>query len=664
MPEKKNIYQKFPFVRITLFFVIGIILGKYFIIQSSFLFAFVVLFFLIFLIGWNNSTFNFVSIQNKILPLLIICTGFLYSQVFKEEQVALTPSNNYYIAEVCQKPIEKKNTYQSILKIKNDSLKHPQKVLVYFSKSNFDTTINSGDLLLVFCNISKIRNMGNPYEFDYKGMMNNRNMFFTAYIPPGKYIKTKYTSSSIKYFAERIRDKLLLKIKLFISENRERSVISALTLGYRTELDRETTDYFTSTGAMHVLAVSGLHVGLIYFILCFLFDWVKRLSIGLIVFPLTIIISLWIYALIAGFSPSVQRATVMFTFVVLGNSMRRPVNFYNSLTASAVVLILFQPNVIYEVGFQLSYLAVFGIVLIQPKIAGLLVVNNKIIKFFWDLLTVSIAAQIATLPIGLYYFNQFPNYFWLSNFLVIPGATIIIWLTFSLLVFNKVDIISDVLADILQFITKSMIDSLKFISELPNALSEGIIINAFQLILLYLLFVLFGTYLLSKKKIWLINSLIIIIVFQTSIVYNKLNLLNNKQLIYYNSPSHILHYINGRQNYIVLENEIDLSEHEKNMIQTVLNNLNLAEPKKLFLSENYESDDLILKRNIIYFLNSETKLNKTSKSNVKRNSLINFSYSNNSINKKDLANINNASHKSVYQHVEINKRECFVFDYN
>ena len=241
------------------------------------------------------------------------------------------------------------------------------------------------------------------------------------------YLKTGHQITHIRNLSEKVRDRLIAILNEALPNKEERSVVSALTLGYRTELAQDTLDYFASTGAMHVLSVSGLHVALIYMILGFLLAFLKRGKIGPIIFSVVMILFLWIYAFISGFSPPVQRATVMFTFVIIGNGIRRPVNIYNSLTASALFLILLNPNVLFDVGFQLSYLAILGIVLIQPVLYNILELTNPILKWTWSLFTVSVAAQLMTFPLGLFYFNQFPNLFWLSNFIVVPVTTFIMW---------------------------------------------------------------------------------------------------------------------------------------------------------------------------------------------------------------------------------------------
>ncbi|HZL08401.1 MAG TPA: ComEC/Rec2 family competence protein [Prolixibacteraceae bacterium] len=609
MPVARSFFQKIPFIRITSLFMTGILLNHYLNFEPHWI-AFVLTILisaLIFL--WHTSNYAAVQIQNLLISIGIVFAGVFYPGKPHENQQSDFNRKEYYLAEVCQKPAEKAKTFQSILQIQNKSLAKPEKVIAYFSKDQFDSTLSTGDQLVILAKPQKIRNKGNPFEFDYQSMMRKKEISYTVFLTEGTYLKTGHSVNRIIYQAELIRDKLLSKLSVTKIEKEEGSVVAALTLGYRAELDPETTDYFASTGAMHVLAVSGLHVGLIYFILGFLLSGIKKVKIGAFLFPALMIILLWSYALITGFSPSVQRATVMLTFVIFGNILRRSVNIYNSLTASALVLILNNPDVLFEVGFQLSFLAVFGIVLIQPKLAGLIEVKNKLLKSLWALLTVSIAAQLATFPLGLFYFNQFPNFFWLSNFFVIPGATLIIWLTFGFFIFSPFPFIPDLIAQLIQWTTSLMLWTLKVISELPHAVSEGIVINPIQL---WVIFGILGSiliYVFSKRKQWLFFSLILLITLQSSVFVLNWRLLNQKAIYVYNSRNTFIHLINGRTNYLITNGQDTITGYELNMIQEVQNHLKLDKPLVIDKKSVHEfsSDKLTIKNNEMNFLNCHLK---------------------------------------------------------
>ena len=575
---------------------------------------------------WHNSNYSAVKTQNLLISVCILLSGVFYPQRIIEKLLPTFDQKDYFLAEICQKPAEKAKTFQSILRIQGPKFSKPEKVIAYFSKENFDSTIKVGDQIIILAKPQKIRNMGNPFEFDYRTMMQNKNMYFSVFISEGAYKKTGIKITRIIYLAEQVREKLMALLNATKIDKEERAVLSALTLGYRAELDPETLDCFVDTGTIHVLSVSGLHVALIFFILSFLLTALNKGKFGTVIYPVIIIVFLWMYAFITGFSPSVQRSTVMFTFVIVGNIVRRPVNIYNSLSASALVLILLDPNVLFDIGFQLSYLAVFGIVMLQPPIANMMEVKNKILIWLWTMFTVSVAAQLITFPLSILYFNQFPNFFWLSNFFVIPATTLIIWLTFGFFVLRPVPVIPDLLAQLIQFIMHLMLNLLKWISALPHAVIEGIVFSRGQTWIIYGLIASFVVYGFSKNKTWLFGGLILLIFFQISTLWTKSNIFNQKAVYVYNSKNTLIHFINGRNNYVLLNSSDSISKPEMNIIQNVQKHLKLEEPKLIDLKsiKDFSTLDLIIKDKSIRFLNCQIDfINKARTSNYK-NDLLKF----------------------------------------
>lgn len=640
MPVTRSFFQRIPFIRITSLFLVGILLSHYIPIDFHAIGIVLTILLSILIFLWHNSKFTAIKAQNILISLGIVLSGIFFSQKGDENQRLTFDQKDYFLAEICQKPVEKANSYQSIFLVQSRLMSKPEKVIAYFSKEDFDSTIIAGDQLIILGKPQEIKNMGNPYEFDYRSMMQRKGIYHSVYLIPGTYEKTGIKISRLNYSAEKLRDKLIVLLKETKIEKEELSVVSALTLGYRTELEPETRDYFASTGAMHVLAVSGLHVGLIYLILNFLLSGLTNVKSARLLRPIALITFLWAYAFITGFSPSVQRATVMFTFVIIGNLIQRPINIYNSITASALVLMLHNPNVIFEVGFQLSYLAVFGIVLLQTPFASLLHIENKILKWLWALFTVSMAAQLVTFPLGILYFNQFPNFFWLSNFVVIPGAIAIIWITFGFFVFNPVSAISDLLSKSIQIVTEIMLDILKWISELPHAVSEGIVATEFQVWIIYGLITALVIYGFSKNKSWLFLGITLIIMLQINTFWGKYELFNQKAVHVYNSKSTVIHLINGRTNYILSNSKNPLTNQEMNTIQNVKNHLMLENPKLVERSgvNNFHTTDLKVNKQSIMFLNCQISFSKQLEFTIHHHDLERFINNNHSLVNKKISN--------------------------
>jgi len=644
MPVARSFFQKIPFIRITSLFLIGILINHYFSIETRTIAIVLAILISTLILFWHNSNFVSIQIQNAILSITIVLLGFFYPDKQTENNDRDFSRKDYYLAEVCQKPGEKAKTFQTILLIQNDKLTAPEKVVAYFSKVGFDSTITTGDQLIILTKPQKIKNAGNPFEFDYQTLMHQRNIWFSAYLTNGTYLKTHRQTFNMGNWAEKVRDRLVAMLTEALPDREERSVVSALTLGYRTEIDQDTLDYFASTGAMHVLSVSGLHVALIFVILGFLLSFLKRGKIGPIVFSVVMICFLWIYAFISGFSPPVQRSTVMFTFVIIGNGIRRPVNIYNSLTASALFLILLSPNVLFDVGFQLSYLAIFGIVLIQPVLNNIFELTNPILKWTWSLFTVSVAAQLMTFPLGFYYFNQFPNLFWLSNFVVVPITTFIMWFGIAFFIFSPFHGLSMFVGWIIQKLTYVMLAALKTMDAQPLALTRGIVLTTEQLWILYGIIVALLFFGFLKRKQWLFYSLFLIIALQCSILAANFKLLNQKHIFVYNTRNTMIHLINGRTNYLVSDGS-EISENDLKMTRKVIDNLKLNSPITLDKNEtrSFKSEDLKINGSSIQFLNCTIKFKEKAKYQnfevatlEEQNKIINIStgYSNSKVNQE------------------------------
>ena len=614
MPVARSFFQKIPFIRITSLFLTGILINYYFPFDTRMIAAFLAILISILILFWHNSNFASIQIQNSILSVTIVFIGIFYPGKSVEKSDRDFSRKEYYLAEVCQKPGEKAKTFQTILLIQNDKLTAPEKVVAYFSKVGFDSTITTGDQLIILAKPQSIKNAGNPFEFDYQSLMHQRNIWFSAYLAEGTYLKTGHQVIHISNLAEKVRDRLVAMLAEALPNKEERSVVSALTLGYRTEIDQDTLDYFASTGAMHVLSVSGLHVALIFMILGFLLSFLKRGKIGPVVFSVVMITFLWIYAFISGFSPPVQRSTLMFTFVIIGNGIRRPVNIYNSLTASALFLILLNPNVLFDVGFQLSYLAIFGIVLIQPVLFNIFELTNPILKWSWSLFTVSLAAQLLTFPLGFFYFNQFPNLFWLSNFVVVPITTFIMWFGIAFFIFIPFHSLAMFIGMIIQKLTFVMLWALKVMDAQPIALSRGIVLTVWQTWLLYGIIISILIFGFSKRKQWIFYGLFLIIALQCSVIIANFKLINQRHIFVYNTRNTMIHLINGRNNYLIT-NGTSIPENDLKMIQKVGYHLKLNEPLVIDNTniKNFQKSDITVNGSLVQFLNCPIKFNKKSK---------------------------------------------------
>lgn len=408
---------------------------------------------------------------------------------------------------------ERTNHFRYDLELKNilteDSVRSAAgKIHLYVRK---DTAVKSvfsyGDVLLIKGKIYSISPPGNPHEFDFKKYLSFQNIYGHAFVrgfeiksidnaPPNAVLKFAYQTQSAASAA----------IDKHIPESRENGIAKALLLGIKDHLDNEVKKSYSAAGAMHVLAVSGLHVGIVYLFLRVLLGRLKRTPLGRLLFTVISITAIWSYAIVTGLSPSVLRAATMFSIVAFGELISTRGNVYNSLGMAAFVLLLFDPYLIYSVGFQLSFSAVFGIVYLQPKIYRLLEIDTVILDKAWSITCVSIAAQMATFPLTAYYFHQFPTYFLVSNLVVIPSATIMLMGGIGMLVLEPVAselsrLVGFMLSKFIWFVNESVF----LVESLPSSLIEWIYLDLTGLVLTYtiVIFMIWGIHHHSFKTILL-----------------------------------------------------------------------------------------------------------------------------------------------------------------
>ncbi|MGQ8336166.1 ComEC/Rec2 family competence protein [Sunxiuqinia sp. A32] len=531
---------------------------------------------------------------------------------FTDQNRITTVHENYQgniSAILLQPPLEKNKTYQLSVKIciADSSSCNNSNALLYVRKNNRNKNIEVGDKIVGRGTLNRIENNGNPFEFDYAGYMAKQGYYFSAFLSDEDFRLTGKSNLTPTILAEKIRSKLLDRLRSHIKNNDSFQVISALTLGYRKELSKEIKTYFASTGAMHVLAVSGLHVGMIFLLLSRILFFLKRSKSGRFAYVLSIGTILWFYALLTGFSPSVQRATVMFSFLLIGSSLKRPASIYNSLAASAFILLHFNPNLFFEVGFQLSYMAVISIVFFYPRFEKILSPKSWLINKIWQLFCVSVAAQIGTFALSIFYFHQFPVYFWLSNFIVIPAAYLILGLTIILLLFIWLPTLASIIGFLLELVTNSTISILKQIEQLPYSLIEGISISTLQLICLISCSFLLMFFIKWKRKSYLFAALLLLFIFQMNGIINKSQHFNQHKIIVYKADSWTIHLINGRENYLIYDAKNQPSSYT---YHNVITKLELNEP--IPIENNHFNQlkipHLLIKNDFIQFSNTTIQI--------------------------------------------------------
>jgi len=397
--------------------------------------------------------------------------------------------------------------------IQIDDYKTCGSVLLNLKKDTLHSGINVDDILLVKTDFLDVMPPLNPHQFDYKSYLAKKGITQQIFIDKNHFKKLVNNDISLFGLSASFRNKVQNSLKIYHFKDDELGVISALLLGQRQGVSKDLIDDYSKAGAIHILAVSGLHVGVILLILNWLFKPLEVFKNGKILKTIVVIIFLWSFAFVAGLSASVIRAVTMFTFVAFGLFFRKR-NFVEfSLISSMFFLLLFKPMFLFDVGFQLSYLAVFGIVWVQPKLVQIWHPKLKIINFFWRLFTVSIAAQIGILPLSIYYFHQIPGLFLLSNLIIIPFLGAILLGGIIIILLSVLDILPQFFADFYGKIISIINSFVQWISNQEAFLFEELSLSFWMMISMYLIvfsFVLLVFKYSPKKLLFFLGSIIVV----------------------------------------------------------------------------------------------------------------------------------------------------------
>ncbi len=422
--------REIPFLRIGLPLCLGIIAGLYFSPGTWFLVISLIIITCGFLVGilWNRQQYNII--YGITFSSVFFLSGLVLYTLEKNRLSVLPPVPSIFLCTLSEYPEEKENSFKLILDLnyqitEKEPLPLNGSILLYSRKEQFVYSLLPGDQMVIKCTPEEISNRGNPDEFNYRFYMENHGIRYSAFSGAGEIYRFRVPGRrKLIHRALIVREKI---IKMY--ENRgitgERlALVAAMTLGQKNMLDPEQKQNFIKAGVMHIMAVSGLHAVILSFFVFNLLFFLKR-KYNILRILITIFF-LWAFAFVTGLTPSVLRATIMFSFLQAGNLMKRRVNSINSVLASAFVLIMIRPSVIFDAGFLLSYSAVIFIICFYKDLYLSLRFRYRIPDMIWQSAVVTIVAQAGTLPLTISLFNRFPALFILTNIIIVPLSSLLI----------------------------------------------------------------------------------------------------------------------------------------------------------------------------------------------------------------------------------------------
>ena len=550
---------KMPLVRAVIPLIAGVVIANNVNPPPYLLWVALISFFGLILLAYTQSKNNLLGIS---LLVFFIFSGIQLAQLNDDTGrvnyfAGYLNQSDYLAIEVLEPVKEKPNSFEIIgrvLAMHTDSgfVNTTGKVRLYFSNKIMPLHLLPGSQVVIKNYLKPISAPKNPYQFNFKNYSAKQQIHYQGFVWPGQFKLLSSPNSSFLGRIYTIRLKITEELKNRFSDKATLAIVSSLLLGDRTFISSELKTSYIDAGIMHILAVSGLHVGIILLILLFLVKPLPNYFVWRLAKTVLAISVIASYAMLTGLAPSIQRAAVLFSFIAVGQLYARNANLYNLLAASAITLILFNPLVIFELGFQLSYAAVLGIITFHPKLEKLINPTNKIARFFWQIICVSFAAQLATFPISLYYFHQLPTYFLLSNLVAIPAAIIVLCGGIALICFSWLNMLANVIAYGLTGLVYVLNTLVGWFTGLPYAVITGVSVSGFELIILYLIIGLL-LMLVNTRKHWSAYSVVgLSLVFLTLKTIDSIKHTKQKMLVVYAINNHsAIDFISGKASYLL-----------------------------------------------------------------------------------------------------------------
>ena len=539
--------KRIPVLRPLVSLIVGILIQYYFTITSTYLFSIAIISALIllssFFLSFRFPKFYTRAITISVILLFITVGGILtYYHTDKNDKFWI---GNYYkqgmplLLTIKEPPLPKQKSYKLLAKAEGVLINHQWQtvegnVLIYI-KGDSIPYINYGSQLLVTASLTPIEFANNPGGFNYREYCALKHIYFQGFISTKDFQLLKTTKSVLIYrIIYRARASILAILRKYISDSKQLSVAEALLIGYRNDLDKELVRAYSNTGVIHIIVIAGLHLGMIYTLLILLFSPFKNKKWCKTVKPIFIFIVLWGFCLITGANTPILRATIMFSFIIVGELIGKRTNIYNSLSLSAFCILLIDPFSLFDAGFQFSYAAVLSIVLFAEYIHRWLYFQNKSLNFIWNICAVTISAQILTLPLVIYHFHRIPTLFVVTNILAVPLAAIILYSEIFLLLISSLPLFAQIFGRLIEHLIWAMNSFISNISSLPFSGWESLQLSVVEVILLYVFLFGISYWMIQKSNRFFLTALtsLLLLLFIRCIDFVKKEL--QLQIIVYN----------------------------------------------------------------------------------------------------------------------------------
>lgn len=574
------LWKTAPFIRLLPPLIAGIMVEWYTAIYISFILAgFFSLIFLLFVFRFLpiGTRYRLHWFRGMFVNLVIVVSAMLLT--WKNDTCHdpqwyghwYTDSSSLVVS-ISEPPVTKERSIKVSCIVKavinnGKSISARGNVLLYFSRDSQSVRLGYGNRIIVTKNLQRIRNSGNPGAFDYERYAAFHQLFHNAFLKSNDWLLLDGKEiDPARRFIFSMQQYVVDVLHRFIDDSgKELGIAEALLIGYKEDLDKDLVQAYSNAGVVHIIAISGLHLGLIYMLL----SWIlNRLPVVCRTkfFKVIILLScLWLFTLLTGASGSVLRSAVMFTFILIGKNYFKQASVYNSLTGSAFLLLCYDPYLLWDVGFQLSYLALLGIVWLQPPINKLLFIRQKWLARIWELNSVTLAAQVMTFPACIYYFHQFPNLFFITNLVAVPLSTVILFAEIALICISGFSMLAIPAGRVVTYMLWLMNNFITKLNNLPFAVWDGIFSNIYSTWLLYISVIATSSWLLYRRKTFLYATMFSLSLFLLLHVMIVLQTSKQVMLVIYNIPQHQgIDFIKGDSFQFVGDNSLKTDGMLKN----------------------------------------------------------------------------------------------------
>lgn len=558
--------KQMPTVRLLFLFAIGIIV-QFHTPLSIILIIIALTTFLLAIVAFSFLSFKLRFSLSWLRNGLLLGSFFWLGQLFT--YVNLLPNSRHYFKNyytnhepvlVClqEDVVAKPKSYKaqaSIVALYKNQIWQSVKgnVLLYFKKDSLPLNLKYGCHIVIDKKLLPIVNSGNPGGFNYAQYCSFQGNYHQVFLKDGDYTVQPFSATnSTTAFLNNLRTNILSTLKKYIPNPQELAIAEALLIGYREDLDRDLVRAYSNIGIVHIIAISGLHLGMIYSLLLFAFKPFGKVKYMPFIKPIFIIAILWIFSGIAGMQPSIVRSAIMFSCMAIGESLGKKANMYNSLALSAFIILLVNPFALWDVGFQLSYAAVLSIVVFSSYIKKWVYFKNKILQNIVTLNAITLSAQILTLPIVLYHFHQFPVLFLITNLVAVPLSGLVLYALILLLVVAKINTLATALGKVIAGCLWWLNKFVLWVNDFGFAVWPNLQLSIVQAVLLMLVVIGFGRWLINKKSTPFLIGLSSCVLFILCRSWDMVQRKQQQKMVVYNVPNFTgIDIIEGRHFYFL-----------------------------------------------------------------------------------------------------------------